>query len=378
MATAETDDRARSERAGASGGPVRVAIVGTGVIADVGHLPALRALGSEVDVVAAVDVAADKLADFADRWKIPGRYTRLDAMLAAEAPDLAIVATPPVLHREQVAQVLGSGAWALCEKPPTLSLADYDDMTAAEGADGPYAPIVFQLRYGPGARHYRRLLAAGDLGRPLVVHCQTTWYRGPDYFAPEWRGNFGGDGGPAMVMGIHNIDLMLTMLGPWREISAFAATTSRDIATDDVSTAIVRFESGALATMATSAVSPESVTHLRIDTELATVKLTHLYRYWNSDWTCVPAEGVDEDTVAGWVNDLPDEETNHGCQLRTVLDDFRHGRRPETSGAGGRAAVELITALYKSAFTGQTVKRDEIGPGDPFYYRLDGTGSARG
>lgn len=364
-------------RAGGSGQRVRIAIVGTGVIAEVGHLPALRALASEVDVVAAVDIAPDKLADFADRWGIPGRYSSLDAMLAAEAPDLVIVATPPVLHREQVSQILAAGAWALCEKPPVLSLADYDEMTAGEGADGPYAPIVFQLRYGPGARHYRRLLTAGDLGRPLVVHCQTTWYRGPEYFKPEWRGDFGGDGGPAMVMGIHNIDLMLTMLGPWRDISAFAETTSRDIATDDVNTAIVRFESGALGTLVTSAVSPESVTHLRIDTELATVKLTHLYRYWNSDWTCIPAEGVAEATAASWANDLPDEETNHGCQLRSVLDDFRHGRRPETSGAGGRAAIELITALYKSAFTGQTVKRNEIEAGDPFYYRLDGAAFER-
>ena len=86
---------------------------------------------------------------------------------------------------------------------------------------------------------------------------------------------------------------------------------------------------------------------------------------------------VPERDAASWANDLPDEETNHGCQLRSVLDDFRHGRRPETSGAGGRAAIELITALYKSAFTGQTVKRNEIEAGDPFYYRLDGAAFER-
>ncbi|WP_129663174.1 Gfo/Idh/MocA family protein [Phytoactinopolyspora endophytica] len=353
--------------------PVRTAIVGTGGIAEGGHLPALRALAADVDVVAAVDVDPDKLAGFGDRWDIRGRYTSLTAMLAAESPDLVIVATPPVLHREHVAEALASGAWVFCEKPPALSLAEYDEMVAGERDGGPYAPIVFQLRYGPGARHYRKLVTSGVLGRPLVVQCQTTWFRGPDYFEPEWRGNFRGDGGPAMAMGIHNIDLMLTMAGPWQEVSAFAATTSRDIATDDVSTAVVRFESGALGTIVNSAVSPQSVSHLRIDTELATVKLTHLYRYRNSDWSCTPAEGIDDQLAAGWANDLPDEETNHLSQLRDVVADFRAERRPDTSGDGGRAALELITALYKSAFTGQTVKRGEIGVDDPFYHALDGS-----
>jgi predicted dehydrogenase len=352
---------------------VRVAVVGTGVIAEVGHLPALRELGAEVDVVAAVDIDRDKLNEFADRWGVGGRYLTLTEMLAAESPDMVIVATPPVLHREQVSEALAAGAWVLCEKPPALSLAEYDEMVAAEGDGGPYAPIVFQLRYGPGARHYRRLLTGGALGRPLVVQCQTTWFRGPDYFEPGWRGNFRGDGGPAMALGIHNIDLMLAMVGPWQEISAFAATTSRDIATDDVNTAVVRFECGALGTLVNSAVSPRSESRLRIDTEVATVELTHLYRYRNSDWSCTPADGVDERTVSAWANEQPDEETNHLSQLRDIVADLRAGRRPETSGYGGRAAIELITALYKSAFTGRTVKRGEIGIGDPYYQSLDGT-----
>lgn len=352
--------------------PIRTAIIGTGLIADRGHLPALRALAADVNVVAAAEVDPERLMTFADSWDIPGRYTSLTDMLAAESPDLVIVATPPVLHREHVVESLAAGAWVLCEKPAALSLAEYDAMTAAEREGGPYAPIVFQLRFGPAALHYRRLISAGRLGRPLSALCQTTWYRGPDYFEPDWRGSFTGDGGPAMAMGIHNIDLLLSMMGPWQEISAFARATSRDIETDDVSTAVVRFESGALATILTSAVSPESVTHLRIDTELATLRLTHLYRYRNSDWTCTPAEGVDEGVSNTWANDAADEETNHLSQMRHVVADIRAGRRPDTSGEGGRAALELITGLYKSAFTGNIVKRGEIDADDPFYHRLDG------
>lgn len=351
---------------------LRAAIVGTGLIARVGHLPAIRASNSDIELVAAVDVNKSALDEFADEAGVEARYTELATMLDAESPDLVIVATPPVLHREQVAAALESGAWVWCEKPPALSLAEYDAMCAAEAEGGPYVASVFQLRFGPGARHYRKLLADGRLGRPHLAICQTTWFRGDEYFAPEWRGNFRGDGGPSMALGIHQIDLMLSMLGPWQEVSAFAATRSRAIQTDDVSSAIVRFESGALGNVVTSAVSPDSVSRLRIDAELATVELEHLYRYSNADWTCTPAEGVSDEVAAGWVNEYPDELVAHPSQLPFLIADIRAGRRPVTSGNGGRIAIELITSLYKSAATGATVLRGEIDASDPFFYRLDG------
>ncbi len=34
--------------------------------------------------------------------------------------------------------------------------------------------------------------------------------------------------------------------------------------------------------------------------------------------------------------------------------------------------MELITALYKSAFTGTPVRAGDIGPGDPYYTELHG------
>lgn len=358
--------------------PIRAAIVGTGLIARVGHLPAIRATNGDVELVAAVDVDETALSDFAVEAQLPATYTDLAKMLGAEAPDLVIVATPPVMHREQVTAALESGAWVWCEKPPTLSLDEYDAMCTAERDGGPYVASVFQLRFGPAARHYRRLLADGQLGEPHLALCQTTWFRGDEYFAPDWRGNYLGDGGPSMAIGIHQIDLMLSMLGPWAEVSAFAATRSRQIETDDVSTSIVQFESGALGSIVTSAVSPDSVSRLRIDTELATIELKHLYRYSNSDWTCTPAEGVSAEVAAGWTNDLPDELVAHPTQLPFLIDDFHAGRRPDTSGDSGRAALELITSLYKSASTGQPVKRGEIDTSDPFYYSLDGRTNSAG
>ncbi|GAA4890001.1 Gfo/Idh/MocA family oxidoreductase [Streptomyces coeruleoprunus] len=370
---------AAAQAGGPGGRTVRVAIVGTGAIARGSHLPALAALATEqpLEVVAAVDVDAAAAAAFCREGGIPHPYTDMDRMLAEQRPDLVVLCTPPRFHRDQTVAALRAGAWVWCEKPPCPSLADFDAIEAEEGGpgrdSGPYAAIVFQHRFGSGARHVGELLASGALGRPLVAHCQTTWYRDAAYYAVPWRGRWDTEGGgPSMGHGIHQMDLLLDLLGPWSEISAMAGRLVHDVQTEDVSTALIRFGGGTLATVVNSVLSPDEVSRIRVDCERATVELTHLYGYGNADWRITPAPGIPDEEVARWREFGPDEPSSHLAQLRGLLADLRAGRRPRSSGADGRKSLELVAALYKSAFTGVTVRSGDIAPGDPFYGALHG------
>ncbi|MDQ0829609.1 putative dehydrogenase [Streptomyces achromogenes] len=355
---------------------IRAAVVGVGAIGRGSHLPALQRLAAEgeTEVVAAVDIDANAVRAFCADGGVPHAYTDLERMLAEQRPDLVTICTPPTLHREQSVAALRAGAWVWCEKPPVPTLADYAAVEAEEGTQGgPYSSIVFQHRFGSGTRHVRRLLAERALGRPLVVHCQTTWYRDTAYYAVPWRGRWQTEGGgPAMGHGIHQMDLMLDLLGPWSEVRAMAGRLVHDLETEDVSTALVRFESGALATVVNSVLSPDEVSRIRIDCERATVELTHLYGHSNADWRVTPAPGVTGDEAAAWQDFGADVPSSHLAQLRELVASMRAGRRPRGSGADGRTSLELVTALYKSAFTDTTVRRGEIGPGDPYYTALHG------
>ncbi|MET8173150.1 Gfo/Idh/MocA family protein [Streptomyces clavifer] len=362
---------------GSHRGTVRVAIVGTGAIARGSHLSALTALAAEqpLEIVAAVDVDVTAVRAFCADAGIARPYTDLDRMLAEQRPDLVVIGTPPRFHRDQTVAALRAGAWVWCEKPPCPSLEDFDAIEAAEGSGdgGPYAAIVFQHRFGSGSRHVRELLAGQAMGRALVAHCQTTWYRDEAYYSVPWRGRWSSEGGgPAMGHGIHQMDLLLDLLGPWSEIRAMAGRLVHDVETEDVSTALVRFENGAMATVVNSVLSPDEVSRIRIDCERATVELTHLYGHRNADWRITPAPGVPTAEAAAWNDFGPDVPSSHEAQLRGLLDDFRAGRRPRSSGADGRKSLELVAALYKAAFTGETVRAGGIRPGDPYYSALHG------
>ena len=350
-----------------------MAIVGVGGIAETAHVPALRAQGERVTVVAAVDVDTERLAGFRDRHGIPAGYRSLDTMLANEKPDLVHVCTPPALHVDAVVRCLAAGAWVLVEKPPCLSLAEYDRITAAERDGGPYASVVYQHRFGSGARHLADLLADGALGRPLVAVCQTTWYRDDAYYDVPWRGDWATEGGgPTMGHGIHQMDLLLALLGEWTEIRAMAGTVARNVRTEDVSMAVLRFANGAMASITNSVLSPREESYLRIDCTSGTIELTHLYGYDNANWRYTPAPHV---TTNPW-RPTENVRSSHAAQLPHVLDAMAQGVRPPLSGAAGRETLELVTALYRSAFTGLPVLRTQLGTHDPFYHHLNGREAA--
>jgi predicted dehydrogenase len=351
---------------------LRAAIVGAGGIASE-HARSLRAAGDRVRLVAAVDTDAERLADFCEMHSIPDAYPTAAAMLAAEHPDLVHICTPPGTHAALAIEVMDGGAWAFCEKPLCGSLAELDRIEAAERSSGRFCAGVVQWRFGSAAKHLKRLIADGVPGRAMLALCQTTWYRDEVYYSAPWRGRWDTAlGGVTMSQGIHAIDLLLWLMGDWREVEATVVTLDHDIAVEDVSLAQLRFASGALGSVVNSVCSPHEETRLRFDFQRATIEVACLYAYSNQDWLCTPAPDGG-DVLLAW-NSIPDDvPAVHSAQLADVLDALEAGRRPPASAAEHRPTIELVSALYKSAVTRTSVERGSIQISDPFYEHVAGT-----
>ncbi|MEU5157721.1 Gfo/Idh/MocA family oxidoreductase [Glycomyces sp. NPDC021274] len=350
--------------------PLRCGIIGTGGIAHA-HAHALTELGADLAAVAEIDPAS--AAAFTGRFPVPGVYGDAETMLKEERLDLVHICTPPGTHVPLAIAAMRAGVPALVEKPTALSLAEMDELAEVEAETGVPVLTVFQHRYGPAAIRLRRLVASGALGRPLVATCETLWYRDDAYFAVPWRGRWEVEGGgPTMGHGIHQFDLLLSILGPWTEVTAMAARLSRPTNTEDVSMALARFDNGAMATVVNSVVSPRETSRLRFDFEHATVELEHLYGYRAGDWRFTAAPGH-EDLAGLWLaGDEPDAESGHRLQIEAVLDAIAAGTEPGVSLAEARRTLEFAAATYASAFQGRPVSAGEIDAADPFNRSMDG------
>jgi predicted dehydrogenase len=356
--------------------PVTVAVVGTGSIAAV-HMQALRALGDQVTVIAATDADPVRLREFCARHEILAHYDSLPELLETTPPDLVHVCTPPGAHADQAVACLRAGCSVLVEKPPALSLSEMHAVAAAQGEHGPFFAAVFQHRFGSGARRLKTLIDEGVLGRPLLAVCSTAWFRDQSYFDEPWRGRWDTEGGgPTMGHGIHQMDLLCYLLGDWSQVSAVARRQARRTQTEDLSLAHVTFASGAVASVVNSVLSPREETYLRFDFERATVELTHLYGYRDTDWRITPAPGAHALVSAAWEAGEHGVSSGHQAQFGHVLRALRAGSPPPVTLDDALRSMELVAAIYASAFRGRTMRHGELTPSSPFYRSMNGDGTA--
>lgn len=366
---------------------LRVAVIGAGAI---GPLHAASyAANSNAELVGVVDVVPARAAELAASYGSTA-YSSVDELLAHTNPELVSIATPPGTHADLAIQLLRADRSVVLEKPPVLSLAQMDQLEKAERESAGDVSAIFQHRFGSGAQRAHRLLDKGALGSVYFALCETSWFRPRSYFDPEWRGTWDGEGGgPTLGHGIHQIDLMLYLLGPWRSVDAHAFRLDRHVEFEDVSLATVVFESGAVGTVINSLVSPRELSRIRIDTSSGSLELNHLYGYSDHDWSFVPAPGPlgphsitpgapsessgarDDRGVWDATADI-DTPSSHEAQLSRLVDDTLAERKHEATLQSSRSTMEFVTAVYASSFTRKRVYRADLQPGHPFYDHLDG------
>lgn len=365
--------------------PLAVAVVGAGVIGP-RHADSYAA-NDHAEIVGVADIVAEK-ADALAAAHGTCSFHSVAELLEGAAPRLVSIATPPGTHLDVAREVLASGASIVVEKPPVLSLAQLDELAELERDSAGSVSVIFQHRFGSGAVRARQLLASGALGRAYFVLCETSWYRPREYFDPDWRGTWAGEGGgPTLGHGIHQIDLMLHLMGPWRTVDATTFRLDRPVEFEDLSVATVVFENGAVGTVINSLLSPRELSRVRFDTAGGSLEVNHLYGYADRDWTFYPtpasrgAEGprpgraTEQSRGSGdiWESSAgADVASNHEAQLARLVDDMIAGRPHDANLESARSTMSFVTGLYASAFTGRPVDRSELKPGHPFYDRLDG------
>ncbi|MDQ0261093.1 putative dehydrogenase [Sinomonas atrocyanea] len=346
--------------------PYRVGIVGCGAISR-NHLEAFAAI-PEAAVVAVCDVDPGRARETAERWGIPHAFGSVGELLAAGV-DLVSVCTPHPTHEAVVLAAAAAGAHVLCEKPIAIDLASAERMVAACDAAGVRLGVLFQRRFWPAAQRLRAAVDDGTLGRPILGHASVLLHREPEYYsAAAWRGTWATDGGGVlMTQAIHYLDLLQWLMGEVVEVHGCLGTFTHAIEVEDTAAALLRFASGAMATLsATTAAAPSLGVSIRITGETgATAELTEFPEGTDGRVTILargrtiesqPAHpaGIDPDVDLATINGqlVP----HHTTQIRDFVEALGAGRAPAVTGRDATAALTILLAVYESSRTGRPVR----------------------
>lgn len=169
---------------------LKVALVGCGKIADA-HASQIKKI-RECQMVGACDSEPLMAQQFCERFRVPGAFTSLDALLAEAQPDVVHVTTPPPSHFEIATRCLERGCHVYVEKPFTLNAAQAEALVGLAEERGLRITVGHDDQFTPVARKMRDLVRKGYLGGPPVhmesYYCYTL---GDDRYARALLGDKG-------------------------------------------------------------------------------------------------------------------------------------------------------------------------------------------
>jgi predicted dehydrogenase len=294
-------------------------------------------------------------------------YTDVEVML--RRPDLhaVCICTPSGNHLEPATLAAQAGKHVVVEKPLEITEERCDRLIEVCEKAGVKLCTIFPSRFADANLALKQAVMSGRFGRLTLGETTCKWWRSQAYYDDGgWKGTQALDGGGALMnQAIHNVDLLLWMMGPVQSVAAFTATLAHErIEVEDTAVATLRFNSGALGVIqATTSVYPGLPKTIAIhgDKGSVVVEQEDILR-----WDFTPELPEDQavrqrfaqkvGASGGASNPAAISHEYHRRQLADFVQAITSNTAPQVDGREGRKAVELIRAIYRSAISGQVIK----------------------
>ena len=339
---------------------VRVGLVGSGFITSIHYESLRRVLGAEVFAVASP--SPGNAQRFASERGIPHAFTDVRAMLERKEIDLVVLGLPNDLHCHTVIQAAEAGKHVVVEKPMALNVAECDRMIAACDKAGVFLGYAEELCFAPKYVRLKQLVDEGALGKIHLVK-QSEKHDGPHagWFYDTGRSG----GGVTFDMGCHAVEFFRWILGKDKRINSVYAQMNTYVHGDktngdDEALLILNFEGGEVGLAEESWTKPGGMDDRAevfgsAGQAYADILYGNALRTYSHNGYGYAVEK--SGSTQGWSFPIYEEMWNYGFpqEMEHFVDCVRNGATPTENGHDGRAVVEVIHALYKSAGLGRKV-----------------------
>ena len=192
-------------------------------------------------------------ARFAERYANVRIYADYEELLADDAIDGVVVATPVPTHHRLAKRALEAGKHVLVEKPPAMRTAEMEELVALAETSSLVLMPGHLLLYHPGVRKLKELIENRDLGDVLCV-----------YGNRQNLGKIRKDENALWSLGVHDLSVVLYLLD---EEPSEAIAHGRDFlneGVEDVVFCYLRFPSGRIAHLHLSWLDPHKMRRITV------------------------------------------------------------------------------------------------------------------
>ncbi|WP_026702997.1 Gfo/Idh/MocA family protein [Salibacterium aidingense] len=351
---------------------INTAVIGTGAICP-SHIKGYSQFSDLCKIVALCDIYPEKARHEAEAHNLSvDVYDDYTKLLKRNDIDLVSVCTPPYTHKDITVDFLNAGKHVLVEKPMASSLQECDAMIEAAKKNNKILSVISQNRFTNPMQKLKKVLDTKLTGPIVHAQVDSYWWRGYSYYDLWWRGTWEKEGGGCTLNhAVHHIDIFTWMNGMPAEVTALTSNTAHDNAeVEDISVAVCRYESGALAQITSSVVHHGEEQQLVFQGKKARVSVPWKVKASTSKGNGFPEEDKELEARLQKVyeneDDIPYE--GHTGQIYDVLQAVKGEKEVLVDGIQGRRTLELITGIYQSSSEGKTIKLP-LDESSPFYTR---------
>jgi predicted dehydrogenase len=199
------------------------------------------------------DVDDDHLEKVGSRFPNARTTTDLDDLLADDALDAVVIATPVPTHYSLAKRALEAGKHVFVEKPPAMRATEVDELVSIAAERDLVLMPGHLLLYHPGVLELKRLVDAGELGDVLCVYGN--------------RVNLGivrSNENALWSLGVHDLSVILYLLDEDPELATAQGSWSIHEGVEDVVFCFLRFPSGKIAHMHLSWLDPHKMRKMTV------------------------------------------------------------------------------------------------------------------
>ncbi len=337
---------------------MRVGIIGTGAMSHK-HAQAYQNIGYQLTVCTNTTAAKGRAfaqatgAEFVSNYEELIRHPRID---------LVDICTLPGFRLPAVELSAKMKKHVLVEKPIATTLATAQAMMEAARSAGIQLGVVSQHRFDDSTKFLKQAIADGRLGKIIQADAYVKWYRSAEYYSRPIKGSWTGEGGGALInQAIHQLDVLLYLMGPLDRVSAtWQLGAAHQIESEDVVNALLTYASGATGVLqASTALWPGYPERIEIHGTKGSAivtgdKLTH----WDIQNDTGEPAPIDRAIASGASDPMAISTLTLERQFLDFGDACATGRAPLVSAIDGYRALEAVTSIYESCRQGRAIVID--------------------
>ena len=335
---------------------IGVGVIGTGMAAKP-HAKALNDLKSIIDIRGVFSRNSKKCQDFASEFKMPF-IDNIDKLINDSRLDMVIIITPPNQRLELIEKFSSAKKHILMEKPIERTSLGAEQIINICKKNEVKLGIVFQHRFRESSKKLTKIIKSKTLGSICSVQVNVPWWRNQSYYDEPGRGTYERDGGGVLIsQAIHTLDLMLSLVGPAKEVQAISHTTKfHKMETEDFVAGGIQFENGAIGSIfATTSSYPGNAESITLNCEMASAHLQSGVLTINWQDGRLEKYGETADTGSG-TDPMAFPHDWHRDLIKDFAQSIKNNSNPLITGTEALKVHYLIDGLIESSKIGQIVK----------------------